>query len=530
MANRQNQNQNGSTKDCNTKFPNSANGKRSAKSKRRKSTTQSQSSAKLDSTGRDNDPNWYFLSKDIADQASSFAFNQFIGTKPDQLTTIHRNGDAVSVSTPPYHVPTIMVLTVNPSPGYGNNIQSGINMAGLKTFTTLSSRNAKTTQYAPQDVTTLILALGEVISAVEFIRRAFGVAFTYNQRNRALPLALLGAMGINANDFLAHLADYRLQANALITQVNKIPFPANIGYLYKCADIYQNVYLDSDSAMAQIILMRPNSSWILNEAYSEQGTGLNTINYLASSGGAADMSAILEAVTSMVNAIMESATYNYIYADILNFVDKTGSKTFFLDYILEGYSVIPQFNANFLLQIHNAIAVGAPATAGKWNDVQPNVNKNCITYDPVFPWNDQDTKLQEVLVDMPMSNPSVVDRIEATRYSAVVKEYGAATGWVKYTLPDHYIVQFFIMFDDKSTVSGVPSAQSFMSLSKLKAAEQSYLCLKTQFNWSPLTYVYFDEANEMYISGELNYYTNLDAEWFERVTDLTFQALFDLRS
>lgn len=234
-----------------------------------------ESTVGLDSTGRDNDPNWYFLDRNVADQASSFSFDEYLGI----YSNFHyqqAKGTVLNKRNIVIDVPAICAIACNPCPGDTSQVQTGINVASLKNYSTLSSMNAKTTQYAPQDLTTLTLALGEVVSVLEHMRRAFGVAFLMNQRNRAVPRKLLEMMGFEPEDFLTNLAGHRLAFNSLITAFNKIPFVDNVSYTFKCADMYQKVYADSDSTMAQIVFMRPYSTWTLDETASDQGSVLAT--------------------------------------------------------------------------------------------------------------------------------------------------------------------------------------------------------------------------------------------------------------
>lgn len=172
-------------------------------------------SEQLDSTGRHNDPNWYFTDSVLAEQASSFAFDSYMGVKSlMRIQGQDGNGDPANQLPGYYTAPSIMAIKLNPCPGDTSTIQTGINMAALKMYTQLSNQNSKTTQYAPQDLTMLLLAVGEAISLVEHIRRAFGFAFTYNQRNRELPRRVLEFMGFDVDDFMSNLAQHRIDFNA----------------------------------------------------------------------------------------------------------------------------------------------------------------------------------------------------------------------------------------------------------------------------------------------------------------------------
>lgn len=485
----------------------------------------------LSSRDRDNDPNWYFLDKAIADQASSFSFGEFLGRVAEM-----GKYDAGAPNVCQMWIPTIMSINLNPSPGETTSLTTGINMAALKTYTTLSSMNAKTTNYAPQDITMLLLSLGEIISVMEHIRRAFGIAFTYNQRNRALPRNLLERMGFDADDFLDHLAPYRLEFNSWVTAINKIPFLDNISYLYKCAKLYDSVYTDSDSAMAQIVFMRPYSTWKINETKYDSGTCLETI-YLPSIGMKWDKWRNI--VAPMIQALFESATFNYIYSDVLNYSQKLGAKLLYMDYLNEGYVVVPTYNRNFMLQVHNLTPIGVPAgeniaALGRTaeNDVLSDANRNKVVYKPAF----TAVGYNSTIIDFDTPTASVEDRIEATRYQCVLDKRIDYRDGVNYFeasgLPDHYVTH--VCIDVAEDEGSVPDFNSYVNVTKtaLLSDEMELILGFTQFDWAPI--IRYHNGNtehqyETYTLGDLNYFTTLDANWFKRVNDIVFQSLFTLR-
>lgn len=483
--------------------------------------TKSNKPANLNGDGRSNDPNWYFTNSDIASQASQFSFNQFLGQKVDLLP--EANGVHF------INTPTVLVSYLNPCPGWTeelNPLSAGINMQGLKLFTTLSSGNAKTTNYAPQDVTTLMLALGELISMIEVGRRAFGLAFTYNQRNRMFPTGILEALGFEPKDFLANLADYRLKFNTLITMINKIPFPANIAYFDKCAKLYRSLYLDKMEAMAQVFAYMPYSTWTFDEAYSEQGSGLKT-TLLWNDGNTKTFTDYYQIVETMAQAIMTSATFNYIYADVLNYVSKHNVPLLNIDYLMEGYSVMPEYNENALLQLNNSYAMRepineAPSGFTKGNDVVPNVNANCIEYRPCWEDVSPDLSLNKI-VNFDTDTPSVEDRIEATRFTAVGYQYKVDTKYrsAHVALPDHYVVYFRICKDEWSANAKFGSSLFFR--------DGGVIADMNKFNKAPFIYLMNDQLQCVNVSGDLNSFTTVDLAYLQRVNDLIFTALFELR-
>lgn len=503
-------------------------------------------SSSLDSTNRDNDPNWYFLNSDVAKQVSSVSFNQYIGVTDNVVGSYTDDKDNSVGVDYKLNVPSILVLQANPSPGIAYTSTEGINLAMLKLYSTLSSQNAKTTSYAPQDLAMLLLQLGEIISIMEHIRRAFGIAFTYSHRNRVLPKEVLRAMGFDPDDFLSSLAVHRIEFNTWITSINRVPFLSSIGYFYKCADMYQKVYTDSTSEMAQLILMRPYSTWILNEKYNSQGSGLVTTD-LPKSFATTDnkWSNWKQVVTSMIDAMFTSSTFNYIYSDILNFASKSNVKLFYLDYLLEGYSVVPEYNENFLLQIHNCNLTGTPfnpVSTGtnkyQLNDVSCNVDKNMISYGPRFKTPASGIRyLDDVVVDFPTPNPATEDIIEATRY---VSRLGTQfidtdTAKTKYrgavSLPDHYIVQLDV-FSNDSSINATALCCASGDTAKARTWFRKLTSKLAVFDWAPIVYGVNSEDTtdtELAIYGDLNYFVILQNQWFIKVNDLASLALFELR-
>lgn len=503
--------------------------------------------SKLSTSGKHNDPNWYFLDSEIANQAASFSIDGFNGVPLSTGAFVDNAFEKMSTT-----IDSIMTVELNPSPGVTSTIQRGINAAALATFSKLSSLNAKTTSYAPQDLTMLMLGIGEVVSIMEHIRRAFGVAFTYNQRNRTVPYNLLQMMGFNAQDFLDNFADYRLRFNSLVTTLNKIPFVSNIAYLYKCADLYQHVYTDTNSDMAQIIVMRPWSTWTIDETYNDQGTGLVTTmlpHYEASDPSTSTFDKWEKIVGDMLNALLTSATFNFIYSDILNLSTKEGTKLFYMDYLVEGYIVVPEYNENFLLQFHNSTVMSNPQIAktatiqeqSVWtplNDVLSSVNTNTIKYAPGFVAANKPVQTVDTIVDFITPNPSVEDRIEATRFTVPLVGDYSVTDTSRSTefrvianLPDHYVVTMRLLDIENGESATTNHIQNWYSVSDVTGDVAKLIMRVSQYDWAPFIYLYSGTTGKYTytLSNDVNYYSSLPESWFSRVNDLAFQALFSLR-
>ena len=228
-------------------------------------------SAEKEMKGKDyNDPSWRIYNDLLGSQVSSFPLTTFVGGQPVDL---HVTSGTSLTSAGPLQTGnlTIASVLINPSVGYGNSTFDAINQAALKMYTEFSSSNMKTTQYGPQDIIACILALGEVVSLSSYIRRAVGFAGTTNPRNWLYPRKIVAAMGLDWDDLQKNVGIYREQFNYLSAIASAIAFPAGLDYFKSCASLYNDVFLDHTSGMAQAYVCIPASTWVLNEAASEEG-------------------------------------------------------------------------------------------------------------------------------------------------------------------------------------------------------------------------------------------------------------------
>lgn len=505
----------------------------------------------LTNRSRFGNPNWYFTDKILAEQTAQFSFQDFIGSG-----TLTDNGVTL---------PSIMTISLNPSADNSLAGYEGISTATLmarKLYNSLANTSGRTQNYAPQDVYTLLLALGEIISYVSYLKRTLGVAFTYNVRNRDFPSKIIDCMGIDSSDLFTNLNKYRVELNTVLTQINKVPFPANIAWFDKCNALYEGIFQDNMSPMSQIYIMIPATTWKLDEQSYEQGTVLRTVpvtttsesNYVITKR---TFEAHLETLRSMVQALLTSTTLNYIYGDILNYATKFGVKLLYLNTIEDSYSVMPQYDQEVLLHIHNMLLLGTPtvdisgtripakpilAEYTPYNDVFPDVNNNSVVYNPVFKASATAQKLIDCgighmnIVDFPFGAPDLVGKIESTRFQLrndigtgsgdkslafTNASEGTIAGIVATVMPDHYPVWIQAYSPDGQTYS---TDKSYITTFNAKVVH--YL---TKFDNAPLMYIVSSETGIQYVIGDVNYYTNLPSDTLSRMCNLTYQALLELR-
>jgi hypothetical protein len=518
----------------------------------RKGKFQGKDEAKVDDykskPGDINDASVYYSNPELLSQVTNISFNEYLGVPVDlenQFTLAKRE-----------YVSNVTTFFMNPSvqpTGYQDSARySSINTVAYKNYLLLSANNAKVTSYAPQDVTCLILAIGQVLAIYSYLKRPFGCIYLINQRNRSYPELLFKAMGIDYADFRSNVADYRIKFNELIAMFDKIPFFSEIPYFKKCMNMYSDIYIDEDTPLAQSYLFVPQSTWQINEAYNPNGTGLDTV-WVVNKGTTRTFDELLGIFADMINALSTSTTFNAIFSDVLRVVSNGKGSTLLMELVSEAYTVTPVINAEIRHWINNAKFLHTPDDkdafpgsigigATNSNDVASDASTNSILYNPIFSvfggdhdaqtksddpiWKAIASSYESDLINFDAMAPSIEDKVAATRLAvrgSIEMVEAPLEGQYFYVLRNiglgDYYCSGVVIYDDVVTAPitvnenytdgwNVTLVKIFDHFDKLKYAPRH-----TVYHNVPSNYV-------AGVSGDLTYYTTLNFAYMKRLKDV----------
>jgi hypothetical protein len=538
---------------------------------------------KIESNGAPNDPDDYFTDLKLAEQATSVSVPQFLGHSP---------------YTGNFNLPTVEVIALNPSLGVSSKKvtdgtvslesgQCGAWMASQKLYTLLSINSGRTANYQQNDVLAATLSLSEVTSMIEYARRFFGVATTYSLRNRAYAVRLLSMLAggtadqsnidnnIFGEDFIANMANYRMRLNILITKINQLPIIANMGWLRKSIRLYQKIYVDDASSMAQTYAFMPYSTWRINET-NATGTKLETVQVQrvrkrGSYIGIQTFKDLLDIISGMIDPLLNSTTLNYVYADMLQYAAKNSMTFFTLDYVTEGYAVVPVLEPRMNEIVHNAMYTGAPQpevltgfTHTPDNDVVFPGSSGSIEYRPLFSVSfataaldpAQKYEAQNVLIDFQSSEPDLTSRVDAYKLKFIPSIYfsddQSSAAASAEALPDHYAVDWIIYGVDANMFRmSAPYPSQNKSIAEYSSGfirfrtQPTDTAIRNTSNPDLLTSQSFfgtagtytaatsNSRNDgqwvSYTGADVSFLTYMDNEKFKLMNDMEYQGLLDFR-
>lgn len=486
---------------------------------------------------------WYVPEPVIMQQALSIPFTEFLGA------SINRGLSANVTGEETYQIPTVMGVYCNPSPGFTKTgagaRDASINRQAKRLYVKLSSRNAKTTNYTPDDIAILLLQIGEIISMVSFAQRTYGLIWNWNIRNKGISDALLRASRINPETISMTPYEYLGRLNSIIFSLNSIVFPMSFSYFEKCAALYSNVFVDSPTRMAQMYIPCPSTTWIIDETGST-GSILKTKTFVGDQlFGTMNASAVLETLEDMVDAVQTSSTFNLIFSDVLKLMEYENVPTMGFKTIPLDYAVVPKFDAEWNIQIMNAKVIGLPATlaspvVGGYttdNDVVADVTTASVQHAPKFTMRFHAAELDPI-VNFFTDVPSDMEKLLATRFYSHAKRKLEGATYVNdpdnTTLTDHYITHIVIFDNDNSGVAKHRWGYTENVLDMNNTLAGLVMCDINKFSFYPITdIVKVDAATkvESYIGilNDLDCFTTLPFNTIRRVNELTQYGLFDPR-
>lgn len=344
---------------------------------------------------RPNDWRWYAQNEQMLKDTASFPYTWPLGHK------LELGSYAPEVNKG--SIPGIMVIDTSASFGWSDNENSPINIAARNIYSYVRHANSGHANYDSPDLMLYLTAMDSAYAYLAWMKRVYGVAMTYSYTNRYYAKAMVKAMGVNYDNLVANLADFRAYINTYAIKIGSLVVPASMSYTAKHVWMYSGYYLDSNQDKAQTYFFNPRGFFVFS--LDTNGAGQLVYSQLTKHVPNADVtrvtdtSATLLAVSeivaygsSIIDPILAEEDFAIMGGDILK---AFGSQNVYMvSQIPEDYVVYPSFDEEVLDQIQNLTLMGYYTSNGQFgNDVNPislhqSQNVNYLEFVPSFrfPW------------------------------------------------------------------------------------------------------------------------------------------------
>lgn len=359
-----------------------------------------------------NDPSWYAKNQFLLESAASLAYGTPLGA-PFRMDNIRSQEDLpetqayVGITA---SIPGVMSILVAPTPGKSIDYASPVNVAAQNVYSYVRYKNSGAANYDAPDLMLYLLAMDSLYAAWNWAKRLYGLACAYNQLNRYTPRALVQANGVDYDDLVLNLANFRTYVNKLGAQINSFCVPATMNYLVRHSWMFSNVYKDSDTSKSQFYEFVPAFLYMYSETTSEQGGELIPININQGQTTLLKTADVINLLNNMVSALSYSEDIGIMSGDILKAYGQGG--LFILSPMEAEYTVQPVYNREVLSQIENLHPLAVTAADVATFKIGQNPDTNYITFNPTV---SNATVHKGVMINIHSESPTPSDTMVATR-------------------------------------------------------------------------------------------------------------------
>lgn len=340
---------------------------------------------KYGKTAGRNDVSWYTHNPQLTRDAGNIAYTWPIGYPIDLKPNSLPYGDvplAYGVNEnlgnlDPYNlvIPGVMRLDVIPTFGIAKNANDPLNVSMFNIYAKTRYMNSGASNYDPPDQMLMLIAVDSLRSFYSWCVRLYGAMMQASFLNKYIPRAWVYAMGVNYDDMLKHVSDFRAFINTMSARVSTFIVPPNMDIFKRHMMMFSNVYADERTAKHQDYIFNPYGFWKYNEV-----EGAGRLDFVTFRG--ADTYLTFDEIVAywedIYNACMMSEDIGIMIGDIAKVWPGSESG---LPMISENYSLIPYYDTEILQQIHNAsIFEGYFDTLS----ITQNVSTGTLVFDPTF--------------------------------------------------------------------------------------------------------------------------------------------------
>lgn len=306
-----------------------------------------------------NDLSWYTKYPGLFENSSRLGFNHIGGTgwlKSIAGLNYNANSDGVSET----NVLGVRYIT---SPGFCKNETSGFALQIRQLYLAMKRKYRGLNTYQPGDLAVTLFCIMEFYRYIAKLERIYGVCKFYSARNRIMPNTLPSALHFNYSDVASHLADFRLGINTLIIKAASLCLPSGIDLINRWFLLESNVFKDSEGARSTYIIFDDYDMFYTYQATAFASGGSAILSFVDNhfaSQHVGKWDELIKGGEDMLDLLLTDDDVTLQVGDIVSYFTKPDGSTELLKLqeIPEDYIVVPVYNEDIVLQVHNSTSIG----------------------------------------------------------------------------------------------------------------------------------------------------------------------------
>lgn len=485
-----------------------------------------------------NDWEFYALDEQIAKDVASIPYSYLTGV-PVAVDTLYKGTNSYKTTSWKAKA-TMRIGYVLAQPSVGD-VTEGINMAATQLYTFLRKVNSGAKNYEPADAIMYVLAMRDIYADFLELKRAIGISNYFSFVNRTVPRQLFAAMGIDYEDFISNVSNYRGALNIIAKNINSLAVPKYFKAFDRAAFIASAAFADSDSERGQNYIYCRDGYYTWDTTSSTSGTMLVYSPYAFTGGKYLTFKQRLDILSSNLKIVMEDTDSITISGDVLKAF--ASEQLYQLSMTDENYIVVPFMDEDALAQIENMVSVTAYGYKGKdMLNVSVTQSNGYPVWKPYFAGSESTvdftpTGMDKFLFNSHKDDPDYKANLEWSRLRCVFKYVQVGSAYqLQLQSCGLELVTSLAIINDGTTIPQFSDMKQFLTPYNSKddqAAIIQQVFAIQDFDWHP--FIYFANADTLgnitafYTCGDIKKYTWIDSDITKSINDSANSAAYYAR-
>lgn len=398
-------------------------------------------------------------------------------------------------------------------------------MAAAQLYTFIRHANSGAKNYEAADVMMYVIEMRDIYAQYFTLRKAIGLASSFNFFNHNLPDLVVKGMGIDPVDLRSHLAQYRTAVNLLAKKINSFAVPKYFKVFDRTAFINSYLFTDSTSIRGQFYNFVPAGYYTWSPKTSTKGTELIYSPHQWTEGSTKfsmvekPLSTYISSLSAQIDALFLDTDALTMSGDILKAFPN--AELYSINQIPDDYQTSFVMDEDVLAQIENmrSIPLGSfdyIASSMKY-DLNIKQENQLINYSPKFTFSSNVknavhlSEVPQVLVNSHKDEPDYKDVLEWTRLVSTFK-YQFKTNAEDASVTDYTLsvvtsgletpLGYIISTDGVNTIlctqwdnvigRGTSPVEILTSTKVAYSNTMTEVSLLSKFDWHPVKYVKYE--------------------------------------
>lgn len=412
----------------------------------------------------------------------------------------------------------LMVIRYIPTPGNSVDATSPLNRQATRFQSYLKSKLRFAAKFDAADTMIYMMEVDSLYSYHALLTRAYRAAQLFTPTNKYYPRRLLQGMGIDPDDILFNLADFRSYINEFGINIGRFAMPSSFDINERHMWMNSGLYLDSNTSRAQTYMFVPIGFYQYDNTVTT-GSQL-TMKFWMDESASPTLHTFQE-IVQFGNTLLTNFENDDDTMDISGLFEVAFEGNLrHMTEVQEGEVIIPVYDETVLSQIENSVAVGQPRSqqtvtgaVRALNITQnPAVNNGAIIFDGYYLGGRNTGIANLTLYNYPLmyaaatlnahtDSPTPEQIMEMTRLVPVTeRDVTPSATPINLGLQSHgadLVVDYLICVTNPSNLGAVNWLQSTTNTVWVNSNGTllsggpglDWIALSEQFDWAPLIYV-----------------------------------------